>query len=226
LTVPNTVGSIVAFLFFIVPGVLWNQLRESWRSPAERSAFSEISVTAFVGTAFSSVSTAIVLTVADRLSPAWYATVNQLADGSTTLKRTGLTRVAVLGLIELVGAALLVLLVFALTRRQLYGERKAPVSAWQQVLQEQVPADSRVFAVLQLVDGRQINGEVAGFDTRGTALSDRYLMLGKPISVQSNPESVLPPSPVPWHSFVVTADQIISFAVVYAHVPGAASAPK
>lgn len=218
MTIPGTFGSLVAFLFFLAPGVLWNQLRRGWRTPAERSSFQEISVVALFGTAFSSVSTAITLGFAELFHPGWYNEVQDLIDGKQSARSTGLTLPAVLAAIELLLSAVLVVIAFVIARQFIFGAEKLNITAWAKVIDDP-PSGSLVYAVAQLSNGSEVRGQVVGHDLAGPS-EDRHLILGKPIAVRSDPNAAAGPVALPYERLVLQAASVSSLGVIYGTPPG------
>jgi hypothetical protein len=214
MSIPGTFGELVAFILFLAPGVLWNQLRHSWKAPAERSTFQEISVVALFGTAFTSVSTAATLAVAHGINRVYYSNVENLLDGKTQLSAVGLTFPVVLAAVELVFSCLLVVVVFLFTRKGIYGPQEPQRTAWQQVLDDERPDGASAFGIVELVDGSEWRGEVVAHSLTGPP-EDRYLILGTPIAFRDDPARSAPPQKLPYLRLVLPAERVSSLAVLY-----------
>lgn len=180
--IPTTVATLVGFLLFVAPGLLWEMLVERRKPNKDESAFREASRVAVVSAPFSTAAVAATLALAYWLQRQWLSDV-------TTWIRTGRPPTnasvlvgAVLAVVELAITGALLAVAWWLLSDRLYGTGKLlDESAWTFALKK--GSDGQVVrASVHLLSGDQLLGSVLSF-TPDHPWADRELTLGQPLSV-------------------------------------------
>jgi hypothetical protein len=179
--IPQTVLSLVAFLFLVAPGILFELRRERRRPGRKETAFREAGRTALARLLFS-VAAVLALLVAGRRWPTLLPDAERwLREGRRYCQAEYGVVVRFL-LLEL-GVALLmaVLTDYAFGARQQPTIR--PLSSWYRVFRTQLPAGTQPFVRLRVEDGTEYCGMLASY-TADPDLADRELVLAPPLTRQ------------------------------------------
>lgn len=189
--IPGTVATLVSFVLFVAPGLLWELLVARRKPTKDESAFREVSRIAVVSAPFSALAVAATLLLARAVHAPW---ISQL----TSWVRTGQPPTnsimlvgAVLVVVELVIAGSLLGLTWLLFGTRIYGEATLlEESAWTFALRK--PKDSdEVWATVRLQSGDRVRGRVLSF-TADFKWADREVTLGAPLSVLASDGMIHP----------------------------------
>lgn len=177
--VPSTWLTVLLFLVFVAPGLVFDLLSGRRRAGASESAFREISRVVFAGTIFSGVALLVLSGLRARYQPGWivdpgallrdgskYAIANYQAIAETLGAGFGIS-------VGLVLAWHLTLDVF--TKGSSIRQR----SAWTQAIRFDPPKDHYAYARVRLEDGTIYAGKVRSF-TPDIETSDREIALSQP----------------------------------------------
>jgi len=212
--IPQTILSLVAFLFLVAPGILFELLQERRRPGRTETAFREAGRTALASLLFS-VAAVLLLAIVDR----WRAlglvpdVAHWLADPPGYLQTAG-TVVIRFVLLELAVAVTLAVLV----DRALAGRRQATVqpsvSGWWQVFRRELPRGARPYARIQLTDGSEYCGTVV-LHTLESIPGERELVLGPPLTWKPPAASKPFPLDVSWQRVCIAGSAIQVLWVAY-----------
>ena len=212
---PSTVGGVLIFVTFLIPGFLSYLQRR--RSVPQRRLSSLVEVATFVTVSAATNLAALLVFVAVRLiTPRHTPNVEALfTKGMQYIDpRVGYMLAWALALLGV--SSLLAVLV---GRRVGFLGRLAPVivdvSAWYQVF-EDAPEGSRVFVGCDLSDGTYVSGYLSWYNTDVDEVADRDLVLAAPITVKAAGKS----SRSAFSRIILSAREITRLSVSYlADVP-------
>jgi len=220
--VPETLGALVAFLCFIVPGLVFELLRERRRPFIEETAFREASRIGLTSVLFTLVA-CLVLALVRALRPSWIADPSQwLRDGQKYAEQNLVLVVMTLVAVMTV-AILFALLVDWLFRRSAPG-RIAPGSIWFSLFREHRPEGATPWVHLRLSDETEIWG-YAGDYTPDQALENRELLVEGP-ELQYRRKGATKNTPLGTWSFISVRGADITWMKIQYIKPGASGAPN
>jgi hypothetical protein len=174
---PDTLGTLLAFLALIVPGLAFELLRERRRPFIEETAFREASRIALTSVIFTG-SSVLVVTAISALKPSWFSDPAQwLKDGQLYLQAHLGLAVRTVAVVVLLSLALAVL-TDLLLRRSAPG-RIVAGSVWFAVFRQHRPAGSTPWVHLRLSDETEIWGYVGDY-TPDAKLDNRELVIEGP----------------------------------------------
>lgn len=180
---PETVGSFVAFLLLVTPGLVFELLRERSRPERARSTFRETSVVVVASVVFSAVAL-VVLLVVRRVQPNWLPSPADLVESPGKFASDHLALVARTLAAHLVLACSVAFGWHRLLCWKRPGGNISPNPAWFEIIRGNAnPRKDRVLVVVELPDGSAVRGVVKGYDLKPDQ-SLRTLVLG---STASNP---------------------------------------
>ncbi len=208
---PATVGSLVAFLLLITPGLVFELLRENSRPGRVRSTFRETSVIVVASVVFSSVAL-FVLVIARAVHDPWIPSPSRLIDspGSFASERPLLVaRTLALHQLLACGAAYLSHRILCHKRP---GGRISPNPAWFEIVHGNAnPRRDQVLLFVELQDGSAVRGLVKGYDL-GADQSLRTLVLcgsaSNPLTTRQAATGVESRVGSDWAYIVVAAEEI------------------
>jgi hypothetical protein len=178
--IPTGVASVIAFIFFIAPGLAWELLVERRRPEISESAFREASRVALASTPFSVVSTAVVLIAAWRVNPSWTRDLSNWAISGNASNSQAIVVASCVALAELIFALLLVLLAWSAFADRWYGTARAyRKSAWGLFLNASGKNEVKI-ATVRLAGGSTYRGRVVAF-SNDLAWQDREILLQSPL---------------------------------------------
>jgi hypothetical protein len=161
---PTTVGTLVAFLFLLTPGLVFELLRERSRPAREHSAFRDASIAVVASVAFSSLALALLLVVR-AVDGDWMPSPEDLVrhPGRYTADHLGLVARALL--LEVGLATGLAWLWHRVLCWRHPGGRITLNPAWFEIVRGTAnPRHDRVYVSLDLQDGSTVRGLVKGYD--------------------------------------------------------------
>jgi hypothetical protein len=162
--VPETVGSLVAFLFFVTPGLTFELLRERSRPQRQHTAFRETAIVVIGSVAFSSIAVAS-LAVVRSIWPGWMPDPHALAadPGDYAAEHIGVVTRALA--IEVGVATMLAFAWHRVLCRVRPGGQMSANPAWFEVTDGNAnPRRDRVLAFVELEDGSAMRGFIKGYD--------------------------------------------------------------
>jgi hypothetical protein len=210
--IPETLGTLVAFLGFVAPGLAFELLREKRRPSIEETAFREASRIALTSLLFTAASLLLLVTVRHFRNSVVVDPVKWLRYGNRYVN-DNLGLVAVTLLLELVIALSLAVLLDFLLRKSAPG-RIVPGSIWFQLFRQGCPAGATPWLHLKLKDETEVWG-FAGDYTPDQKLENRELTIFGPklqYKRKGENQNRLLDS---WSSFAVRGDEINWIKVAY-----------
>jgi len=213
--IPQTILSLIAFLFLVAPGILFELLQERRRPARTETAFREAGRTALASLLFS-LAAILLLAIVDRWRvPGLVPDVARWLTDPPGYLRTAGSVVIRFVLLELTVAVTLAVL----ADRALAGRRQATVqpsvSGWWQVFRRELPREARPYARVQLTDGSEYCGTIV-LHTLESVPGERELVLGPPLTWK--PPAASKPSPLDasWQRVCIpgTAIQVLWVAYV------------
>jgi Family of unknown function (DUF6338) len=175
--IPTTVGSFVAFLGLIAPGLIFQLSRESARPSYQETTFRELSRVALTSLIFTVAAVALLLA----LRLAWPQSLIDprawLVYGQGYLKRHLAVVCFTFGL-EVLVACLLALVSARFMSRERRGNM-SPFGVWYHVLRRDRPAGTRPWLTLRLADGTEFAGLLRHY-TESKVLDDQEIAIGGP----------------------------------------------
>ena len=210
--VPETLGAILVFLAFIVPGLAFELLRERRRPFIEETAFREASRISLTSMLFSLAALAILVTL-QHFGVPWLVDASRwLTEGEAYVARQmGRVTATVLAFVSI--SLGLSLLTDWLLRRSAPG-RIVPGSVWFSLFREHRPDGSTPWVHLRLKDdGTEIWGFIGDY-TPDQKLENRELILEQPRLQYRRPggDTTLLPS---WAFITVRGEEIAWMKVQY-----------
>jgi len=179
--IPTGVASVIAFIFFVAPGLAWELLVERRRPGITESTFREASRAALASTPFSVVSSAAVLIVAWRVNPAWTHDLSSWAVSGNAQSGQVIVIASCVALAELVLALLLVLLAWWAVADNWYGTaRSHRRNTWDLVLNAKKGEEK--IATIRLTGGMTYRGRVVAF-SNDLAWQEREILLESPLFI-------------------------------------------
>lgn len=161
---PETVGSFVAFLFFVTPGLAFELLRERSRPQRQHTPFRETAIVVIASVAFSSIAVTLLAGVRS-IWPAWMPDPQALAadPGDYAAEHVGIVARALA--IEVVTATMLAFVWHRLLCRFRPGGQMSANPAWFEITNGNAnPRRDRVLAFVELEDGSALRGFIKGYD--------------------------------------------------------------
>lgn len=208
---PETLGALLAFLGFIVPGLAFELLRERRRPFIEETAFREASRIALTSALFSGVALLTLWGVETLLHPSWVAQpATWLRDGNSYLAEN-LADVAG-SIVVAVGLALAYAVIIDSIARNAAGARIVPGSVWFSLFREHRPAQATPWLHIRLVDGTEVWGYVGDY-TPDQKLENRELVIEGP-ELQYRRPSAKQNTMLPKWSFISVRGESISWMKV------------
>jgi hypothetical protein len=188
--IPTGIATVVAFFFFVIPGLVWELLVERRRPAKAESAFREASRVALVSTPFSTISVGIVFAAAWLCDQHWLTVLSSWFTTGKPQSGEALIVASLLAVAELGVALLLLGLVWWRVGHRLYGMAKVEKeSAWGYAFGHQ-PAGHATVATVRTHDGSEYRGQVVGF-TNDFDWADREIILTRPLSVSRSPGTLV-----------------------------------
>jgi hypothetical protein len=215
---PETIGSFIAFLLLITPGLVFELLRERSRPERVRSTFRETSVVVVASVAFSSVALGVLL-VARVLQPGWIPSPTDLAESPGRYATDHLRLVARSFTIHLVLACGIAFGWHRLLRWKFRGGEISANPAWFEIVRGNAnPRKDRVLMVVELQDGSAVRGVVKGYDLKPDQTL-RTLVLGSnpanPLTTRQAATGAESPVGSDWAYVVVPGDEIKIASVAF-----------
>jgi len=215
---PETVGSLIAFLLLVTPGICFELLRESSRPERVRSAFRETAVVVLASVVLSGVALGVLLLVRE-VHTSWLPSPRDL------VRSPGVYSTQHLGLVARALAAYVVLACgFAYLWHRLLcwkrpGGKISPNPAWFEVVRGNAnPRNDRVLVAVELEDGSGVRGLVKGYDLMpDQSLRSLVLAGSNEHSLITRQASTAAESPVDpaWAYVVVPAERIKLVTVAF-----------
>lgn len=230
--VPSTVGAILAFAVFVVPGILFELLRQRRRPTLGRTTFEELTSIVLSSALFSALALAA-LVVVRIVDPRWMPNPAAWLHDSTGYMERQYRLIARTFVVE----ALLACLFVALVHRSLNKEGSrgyaarvvsridrwmrqdphqavGPFPVWWTVLRGLAPDQTATVVSVRTMDGRVFTGRVGAYTTSGSG-KDRDLALRTPIEVvRPGFATTTLPDDI-WRFLIVRAADIEEIAVRY-----------
>jgi Family of unknown function (DUF6338) len=217
--IPQTVLSLVAFLFLVAPGILFELRQERRRPGRNETAFREAARTALASLLFS-VAAVLMLLVAGRRWPTLLPDAERWLREGRPYFQAEYSVVLRFVLLELAVALLLAVLAdYAFGARQQPTIR--PISSWYRVFRSQLPAGTQPFVRVRVEDGTEYCGMLASY-TPDSELADRELVLAPPLTRQRPEDATPSPLAGPWQRVIVSGPAIRDLWVAYPRSEGTA----
>jgi hypothetical protein len=211
--VPSTWLSIIFFLLFVAPGILFDLLSERRRPGATESAFREISRVVLGSVAFSTVGL-VVAGVVRAVFPGRMPDLARLFANADAYMSTHY-RVVMFALALETGVACSAA---AGAHWLLMKHAKRPplraVSAWQMVLREECPSGRTPYLRVRTTRGDVYMGYV-GYSSADLSSAEREIVLVPPLWSKLADGRELRPVPVEWQRIVLPARDVAALAVSY-----------
>lgn len=217
--IPQTLGTLIAFLGLIAPGLAFELMRERKRPRITDSAFREASRIALSSFVLSTISIIIQLIlwviwphVALDLA-AWIRTGNSYFQGNTT------KIVANLAFTTLFACLLGFTVAWAMSASSPEGSLHVTGSAWRQALRVARPRKAKVWVHVQLKDGTAFFGYLGSYSLADKPDEREILLKGVTLTMAKFSESGEPENVDTigdrWESVVIPASQISYIRVQY-----------
>jgi hypothetical protein len=221
--VPSTWLSVVLFLLFIAPGLLFDLLSTRRRVGQPESTFREISRVVLASLGFTAVGLLVVVVVRV-VRPAWMPDPRLLlAHGHSYLIDHYAAVAGALAIQTFVALAAAGALHLVLAHK-----RKGPplrsVSSWKTVLRDECPPAHAPYVRIRQADGGVLIGMVGQYSV-DLDQADREIVLAPPLFVQPA-EGELRAVPGEWQRIVVPGSNVASLAVQYRPAPKAKQKAK
>lgn len=205
---PDTIGTAVAFLLLVAPGILWETLRERRHPQRDRTSFREVGVVALASTLFSMIATVLVLAGSWIVARSQLDALGRFIQEGTSAPGVSPFLPATFLAIGCSTALALVLLADRVFGTRLYGAAELrPGSIWVAMFRTKLPADAAAIATIHLHDGSWLRGHVAYFSVDDD-VDKRELTLAAPISRRGPGAAEPEPS---HHQFVVIRSSEIAY---------------
>jgi hypothetical protein len=190
--VPATAATLVAFLAFVSPGLVFELLRGRARPQLQRTAFVEVS-TVVLSSLFFSIAAIMLVAIARLWLRSWFVEPSRWLDEGAKYAAAQPARVLVTVTLELAIACLLALAAHRLICRNPKGLKRprkwiermigpgqlyemTPHSAWWEILQGRLPDGTTGRSLSINIAERVVSGRLYGFD-------DETLVLQAPVTV-------------------------------------------
>lgn len=208
---PSSLGTLIAFLLLVAPGLLADLLQSRRKAGAKVSSFREIGLVALFSLLYSTVGTLVVgaaLTLARGATG--FDALRAVRDSGYAADHFWWSVLAVSS-ISVAGCA-----VAAAVHWKRFGSFSAKVdqaSAWSAELGSVrgEPENTRTDVMVELLTGERYVGVLAGY-TPNLEQADRELTLGQPMKVRRVGDSELRPVPAEYERLVLRGDQIKTVA--------------
>ncbi len=211
--IPQTVLSLVAFLFLVAPGLVFELRRERRRPTWEETAFREASRIALASLLLS-VGAVLVLVVVGRWIPTLLPDVRSWLRNSRNYLPDHFGVVSRFLLLEL-GVALLLAVLADLALGVRRRSTIRPLSAWYRVFRAELPHGGQPFVRVRVDDGTEYCGVLAAYSP-DYALADRELVLASPLTLRRPDEpSPTPLADPPWKRVVIRGPAVQDLWVAY-----------
>lgn len=180
--IPTGISTAIAFVLFIVPGLLWELLYERRNPELNESAFREASRVALISTPFSVVAIGLVLSFTAGLNQNWIGDLSNWIISGKPASGEAITVLALVTVAELGVASLLVAILWWRLADELYGPKRTILrrNAWDVALGDRSAA-TEPFATVRTSDGYEFRGKVLGY-SNDIKMADREISLGTPIA--------------------------------------------
>jgi hypothetical protein len=210
--IPSGISTVIAFVLFIVPGLLWELLYERRNPELDESAFREASRVALVSTPFSILSVGLVLAFAAGLNLHWIDLLSKWVISGKPQSGEAITVLALMTLAELAVASLLVATAWWRLADDLYGPKRTIIrrNAWDFALGHR-DATKEAFATVRTSDGFEFRGKVLGY-SNDLKMADREISLGTPISSRKLGEAFVTMTET---NVVIASSNIVAISSLY-----------
>lgn len=210
--VPASVFGVVTFLIFVVPGTLFELLRDRTRPPREESTFIHISRVLLSGTLITSISL-LLLVLVGQVNPTSVLDLSKLLTQGTKYLSTNLGTVGWTLAVQLVASSLM-----AIIASDIRTQSSSPVihqgNAWQ-MLGERIAREKQLVKVnARLKSGRDLLGYYVGAST-DLDPAKRELIIGAPISSRTSEDGKTVPMGHKWQRLAVPGAEIEFVAFAY-----------
>ena len=189
--IPSTVATLISFVVFVAPGILWDMLVARRKPSKTESAFHEVSRIALFSTPFSAFGVASTMSLIYVAHRPWLSQLASWIRNGRPPTSASIVLGAVLVVVELLFAGGALTLTWWQLAPHIYGTATVrEESAWTYALKKPAEADE-VWATVRLTSGDSVRGRVLAF-TSDFGWADRELTLGEPLSVIRADRTVLP----------------------------------
>jgi hypothetical protein len=214
---PSSVGAIVGFFVFIVPGLVYELELRRRRPEREESAFVETSRVLLAGAA-ATFASGTVLWVLRSVAPGALPDPSELLVTGRPYLDTHVRLVFAGAVLELLTAVAMILLIggltHGLTRR---GIRNT--SMWTWLLYDEVPAGRSPLLMVALKDsGTRIEGFLFTVSTHHDV--DRRELVLRRVRIQETPGAAWRAWPDQWRRIVIPGREIAWLGIAHAAIPG------
>lgn len=206
--IPSSLATVIGFVFFVAPGLLFEMLLDRRRPTKVESAFREASRVALFSTPFTIVSAAAVVVVMHNVDQHWLDLAIQWSTTGKPPNGGAIIAVAVMALVEVSLACTGVVAASLVAVWRLKGRKFTPLSAWSYSLTP--PAGSSTIATVTTTDGTQYRGQVLGFSP-DLPWEEREITLCQPLSVVR--DATL--TPIPEQFLLLHSSSIVSIGAVW-----------
>ena len=202
--VPQTLGTVAAFLALVVPGIAFESILERRRPAVERSAFRESARTALASLTFTVASLLLLAIVRASLPTtmpdigAWLREGNSyLQDNYRLIARAALVEVALATVL-----AALTALVIGGTRPKI-----KQISAWHEYVVRALASSARPVVQVFLDTGEAYFGELHSYTPEAVPTDDREIVLAAPVARLAGPEAQWEDLGT-WHQVAIPGKQV------------------
>ena len=178
--IPTGVASVLAFLFFVVPGFVLEFVYASHYPSKAESVFQEITRVAILSLPFTAVSCFVLTGVTYKYDNPVFRILEQWVTSGRLPSGAAVLDGAVLAVMEVIIAGGLALLVARVWHHKYPARGAQPVSGWTVALT--APRNYVTFATVTLADGTQYKGRVDSFSKK-LSWEKRELILVQPITI-------------------------------------------
>jgi len=217
--IPDTIGSVLAFLGLIAPGLLFELLRERHRPTPEETTFREASRVALTSFVFTLCGFCVVA-LAAAIRPDAVPNVGEWlrrGDGYVQ-EHYALIGTTLLGVV-LVALAAAIVSDQILTRANRRRARMTSGSVWYHLFDHERPRDAVVWVHARLTDGSKVSGYMRHY-TNGEKLDDREISLGGRFLRQGEPNEDEQRIDDRWDAVTFRGDRIQFMRIVYSDRTG------
>jgi Family of unknown function (DUF6338) len=181
--IPQTVLALVAFLFLVAPGLLFELLRERRRPARNETSFREGSRTALASLLITLGALLLLAAVDSWRAPTLVPDITAWIRDPQSYAVAATSQIIRFLLIELIVALAIALAIDQVTARRMKGKILPFGMAWWSVLQQEAPG-ARPFVRVRLSDGSEYSGTVTLYDLDPSP-ANRDLVLGAPLTWQA-----------------------------------------
>ena len=184
-------ATLISFVVFVAPGILWDMLVARRKPSKTESAFHEVSRIALFSTPFSAFGVASTASLVYGVHRSWLSQLASWIRNGRPPTSASIVLGAALVVVELLFAGGALTLTWWQLARHIYGTATVrDESAWTYALEKPTEADE-VWATVRLTSGESVRGRILAF-TSDFAWADRELTLGEPLSVIHADRTVFP----------------------------------